>query len=80
MKRGVLRSNRNPPCLMARAETLPLRPTRRSRCAIYAQVYEEGLDQDFNSLDAQRGLCGVYPIPEARTLDGPSPRRPADPV
>jgi DNA invertase Pin-like site-specific DNA recombinase len=34
---------------------------RRLRCAIYThKSTEEGLDQDFNSLDAQREACAVY--------------------
>jgi DNA invertase Pin-like site-specific DNA recombinase len=46
---------------MARAETLPRRPTRQSRCAIYTRKStEEGLAQDFNSLDAQREACAAF--------------------
>ena len=34
---------------------------RRIRCAIYTRKSsEEGLDQDFNSLDAQREACEAY--------------------
>ena len=34
---------------------------RRTRCAIYTRKSsEEGLDQDFNSLDAQREACEAY--------------------
>ena len=34
---------------------------RRLRCAIYTRKStEEGLDQDFNSLDAQREACEAY--------------------
>ena len=34
---------------------------RRLRCAIYTRKStEEGLDQEFNSLDAQREACGAY--------------------
>ena len=33
----------------------------RKRCAVYTRKSsEEGLDQDFNSLDAQREACLVY--------------------
>jgi site-specific DNA recombinase len=33
----------------------------RRRCAIYTRKStEEGLDQNFNSLDAQREACGAY--------------------
>jgi len=35
--------------------------TRRRRCAIYTRKSsEEGLEQDFNSLDAQREACDAY--------------------
>ena len=34
---------------------------RRLRCAIYTRKStEEGLDQEFNSLDAQREACEAY--------------------
>ncbi|MEM8540420.1 MAG: recombinase family protein [Pseudomonadota bacterium] len=34
---------------------------QRLRCAIYTRKStEEGLDQDFNSLDAQRGACAAF--------------------
>jgi DNA invertase Pin-like site-specific DNA recombinase len=46
---------------MARVETLPRRPARQSRCAIYTRKStEEGLEQDFNSLDAQREACAAF--------------------
>lgn len=36
-------------------------PTRRLRCAIYTRKSsEEGLDMEFNSLDAQREACEAY--------------------
>lgn len=36
-------------------------PTRKVRCAIYTRKSsEEGLDMDFNSLDAQRESCEAY--------------------
>ena len=35
--------------------------SKRIRCAIYTRKStEEGLDQDFNSLDAQREACEAY--------------------
>ena len=35
--------------------------SRRRRCAIYTRKSsEEGLEQDFNSLDAQREACEAY--------------------
>ncbi len=34
---------------------------RRFRCAIYTRKSsEDGLEQDFNSLDAQREACATY--------------------
>ena len=34
---------------------------RRVNCAIYTRKStEEGLEQDFNSLDAQRASCAAY--------------------
>ena len=46
---------------MARAETPPLRRTAQVRCAIYTRKSsEEGLEQDFNSLHAQREACEAY--------------------
>ena len=37
------------------------RPARRLRCAIYTRKSsEEGLDMEFNSLDAQREACEAY--------------------
>ncbi len=43
----------------------PVRPTRDAgrevRCAVYTRKStEEGLDQAFNSLDAQREACAAY--------------------
>jgi len=39
---------------------------RRYRCAIYTRKsHEEGLDQDFNSLDAQREACEAYVLSQA---------------
>ena len=36
-------------------------PVRRLRCAIYTRKSsEEGLDMEFNSLDAQREACEAY--------------------
>src|SRR5262249_56729369 len=37
------------------------RPTKRVRCAIYTRVSTEyGLEQDFNSLDAQHDAAAAY--------------------
>src|SRR5918994_572829 len=36
-------------------------PVRKLRCAVYTRKSsEEGLDQEFNSLDAQREACEAY--------------------
>jgi site-specific DNA recombinase len=46
---------------MAEAEKAQRRAVKRSRCAIYTRKSsEEGLDQDFNSLDAQREACAAF--------------------
>lgn len=46
---------------MAETNTAVRRPARRSRCAIYTRKStEEGLEQDFNSLDAQREACAAF--------------------
>src|SRR4029079_6424266 len=46
---------------MAEFETALRRSARRSRCAIYTRKStEEGLEQDFNSLDAQREACAAF--------------------
>src|SRR5690554_130148 len=45
-----------PPMSRAKPE-----PVRRLRCAIYTRKSsEEGLDMEFNSLDAQREACEAY--------------------
>jgi Site-specific recombinases, DNA invertase Pin homologs len=42
------------------------RDVARRRCAIYTRKSsEEGLDQSFNSLDAQREACGAYILSQA---------------
>lgn len=39
----------------------PSKPTRKLRCAVYTRKStEEGLDMEFNSLDAQREACEAY--------------------
>jgi site-specific DNA recombinase len=46
---------------MAEANKPSRRPIKRSRCAIYTRKStEEGLEQDFNSLDAQREACAAF--------------------
>ena len=50
------------------------RPNRRLRCAIYTRKStEEGLDMDFNTLDAQREACGRISLASGRGL-GRHPR------
>ncbi len=45
---------------------------KKARCAIYTRKSsEEGLEQAFNSLDAQREACAAYhSLAKARRLDG----------
>jgi DNA invertase Pin-like site-specific DNA recombinase len=46
---------------MAESEKAPRRTVKRSRCGIYTRKStEEGLEQDFNSLDAQREACAAF--------------------
>jgi DNA invertase Pin-like site-specific DNA recombinase len=46
---------------MAKSEQTPRRPVKRSRCAIYTRKStDEGLEQAFNSLDAQREACAAF--------------------
>src|SRR4030095_15580188 len=46
---------------------MPIKQTvRKKRCAIYTRKStEEGLDQAFNSLDAQRESCAAYVLRQA---------------
>jgi site-specific DNA recombinase len=46
---------------MANSERTPRHPTKRVRCAIYTRKSsDEGLEQAFNSLDAQREACTAF--------------------
>jgi site-specific DNA recombinase len=46
---------------MAESEKTPRRSTRKFRCAIYTRKSsDEGLEQAFNSLDAQREACAAF--------------------
>jgi site-specific DNA recombinase len=46
---------------MVELERTPRRSTKKLRCAIYTRKSsEEGLDQAFNSLDAQREACAAF--------------------
>jgi hypothetical protein len=43
--------------------TRPAKNPADVRCAIYTRKSsEEGLEQDFNSLDAQREACEAHPL------------------
>src|SRR5438093_5517035 len=47
--------------VMANSEGTPRRPAKRVRCAIYTRkASDEGLEQAFNSLDAQREACAAF--------------------
>src|ERR1700675_936088 len=46
---------------MAKSEQTSRRFAKRSRCAIYTRKStDEGLEQHFNSLDAQREACAAF--------------------
>jgi site-specific DNA recombinase len=46
---------------MANSEGTPRRTTKRVRCAVYTRKSsDEGLEQAFNSLDAQREACAAF--------------------
>jgi Resolvase, N terminal domain len=46
---------------MAEPEKTERRPAKKARCAIYTRKSsEEGLEQAFNSLDAQREACAAF--------------------
>src|SRR5262245_39419559 len=46
---------------MGEPEKTQRRPAKKARCAIYTRKSsEEGLDQAFNSLDAQREACAAF--------------------
>jgi site-specific DNA recombinase len=46
---------------MGEADRTPRRFAKKARCAIYTRKSsEEGLEQAFNSLDAQREACAAY--------------------
>src|SRR5215204_732254 len=46
---------------MAEVEKAPRRAVKRLRCAIYTRKStDEGLEKDFNSLDAQREACAAF--------------------
>src|ERR1700732_2495421 len=48
-------------CAMGKADKTPRRSTKKARCAIYTRKSsEEGLEQAFNSLDAQREACAAF--------------------
>jgi site-specific DNA recombinase len=46
---------------VSRPCSAPIRPAKKARCAIYTRKSsEEGLEQAFNSLDAQREACAAF--------------------
>ncbi len=46
---------------MGKPEKAPQRLAKKARCAIYTRKSsEEGLEQAFNSLDAQREACAAF--------------------
>src|SRR6202158_3043727 len=46
---------------MGESDKTPRRSAKKARCAIYTRKSsEEGLEQAFNSLDAQREACGAF--------------------
>src|SRR6516165_6214796 len=46
---------------MAESQKTPRQPTKKTRCAIYTRKSsDEGLEQAFNSLDAQREACAAF--------------------
>jgi len=46
---------------MAESEKMPRRSAKKTRCAIYTRKSsDEGLEQAFNSLDAQREACAAF--------------------
>ena len=58
---GGARSARTVRGAMAETEKTPRRSAKRTRCAIYTRKSsDEGLEQAFNSLDAQREACAAF--------------------
>jgi len=58
---GLVRSGRATEMTMARSQKVPKPPATRMRCAIYTRKSsEEGLEQAFNSLDAQREASAAF--------------------
>ena len=46
---------------MVDTESSQRRPIKRARCAIYTRKStDEGLEKDFNSLEAQREACAAF--------------------
>jgi site-specific DNA recombinase len=60
---------------MTRPATNSTRRNGTVRCAIYTRKSsEEGLEQEFNSLQAQREACEAFQQPTARRLGLPARR------
>src|SRR5271166_3779972 len=59
---------------MAESEEAPRRSAKKARCAIYTRKSsEEGLDQAFNSLDAQREACAAFILSQKHEGWTPAP-------
>jgi DNA invertase Pin-like site-specific DNA recombinase len=59
--RRQVRSARAMGCAMGESDKTPRRFAEKARCAIYTRKSsEEGLEQAFNSLDAQREACAAF--------------------
>ena len=59
---------------MAKRVAQPLAARTTSHCAIYTRKStEEGLDQEFNSLDAQREACAAYVLSQRHEGWNPLP-------
>src|SRR5882757_8964593 len=58
---GVLRSQEAVGQAVMKQPLVPTRVVSKIRCAVYTRKSsEEGLEQEFNSLDAQRESCEAY--------------------
>src|SRR3981189_3207204 len=58
---GVLWAKESSRCRMTRKQSTTIAPLRKLRCAVYTRKSsEEGLEMEFNSLEAQREACEAY--------------------
>ena len=59
---------------MSRSKAAESQRREKIRCAIYTRKSTvEGLDQEFNSLDAQREACAAYIMSQRHEGWGPRP-------